>query len=335
MTRFTSFTKNGLGHPRDGSVQLMPHNPRFKRLFSDEAHALYSALRIERLRLYHVGSTAVTGLPAKPILDILGSVPSLAELDEKRAVLEALGYEVKGEYGIEGRRFAVLYNPEKTESYVHLHLFQEGSADLARHLKFRDLLRKDSGAKSEYQAIKEQLLQSKTPREDYTKQKGLLVNQLEARALAAPEGKRVLALLGAAPGGKNTEEFLREKYAGQDLEVVDLSALELRPYHYRREAEAEPAFLELVDKMIEADLVVFATPIYWYSMAGSLKNFVDRFSDLLRGPHQNRGERLAYTKVKLLSTGADPALPLGFETPFALTSIYLAMDYLGADYRSY
>lgn len=333
MTRLETYASIGLGHPRDGSVQLKAHNPRWKRAYSDEAHALYDALRIERLRLFHAGSSAVPGLRAKPILDILGSVPSLEELDQKQAALEALGYEVKGEYGIEGRRYAVLYNPEKTTAYVHLHLFAEGSPHLERHRQFRDYLRRNDEARVRYEAEKLRLAPT-VSRAEYTEQKGPLVQELERKAIAAGRGGRVLALLGAAPGGNNTETFLREQYAGATLEVVRLAELGLRPYHYRREAEAEPEFLALIEKMIAADLVVFATPIYWYSMGGVLKNFVDRFSDLLRGPHKELGERLANTQVKLLVTGADRRLPLGFETPFALTSIYLAMDYLGADYRS-
>ncbi len=65
-----------------------------------------------------------------------------------------------------------------------------------------------------------------------------------------------------------------------------------------------------------------------------MKDFIDRFSDLLSGEHKQLGESLYGKKLQLVSTGYDLKLPLGFEVPFSGTAIYFGMDYLGAIYRS-
>jgi GrpB-like predicted nucleotidyltransferase (UPF0157 family) len=333
MERISELTKVGLGLVPDAPVQLEPHNPRWKRAAADEAYLLYDALRLEGLRLYHIGSTAVPGLRAKPVLDLLGSAENLEEYGAKATALEAMGYENLGEYGIAGRRYSRLKGKDG-RSFVHLHVFRHGDPQVARHLAFRDLLGESADARGLYEAEKVKIAASGRHGNDYAQEKSPIVGRLDAEARARPAPRKVLALLGSAEGGRETEKFLREHYAGAGLTVVNLHERGFRPYRYGKEAEAEAGFLALVEEMIAADLVVFATPVYWYSMGASMKIFFDRFSDLLRGPHKALGEKLAFTKVKLLSTGAGPRLPVGFESPFALTAIYLGMDYLGADYRA-
>lgn len=333
MERLNDLTKVGLGLNPDAPVELTPHHPRWKRAAADEAYAIYDELRLESLRLYHVGSTAVPGLRAKAVLDFLGAVPSLEEYDTKLKALAKLGYENLGEFGIPGRRYSRLSAPDGRR-LVHLHVFREGDPQIARHLNFRDYLVENPGARQAYEDAKSRVAGSGLTGNDYAGAKNEIVAKLDKEAAARPAPRKVLALLGSAEGGRETEKFLRESYGHAELKVVPLHAANFRPYRYGHEGEAEPAFLALVEEMIAADLVVFATPVYWYSMGGPLKNFVDRFSDLLRGPHKGLGERLAFTKIKLLSTGGGDRLPVGFESPFALTAIYLGMDYLGAEYRA-
>jgi multimeric flavodoxin WrbA len=83
-----------------------------------------------------------------------------------------------------------------------------------------------------------------------------------------------------------------------------------------------------VQNMIEADLVILATPVYWYAMSGPMKDFVDRFSNLMSGPHKELGEALYGKRLKVFSTGHDSSLPLGFEVPFSATALYFGIDYL-------
>lgn len=92
--------------------------------------------------------------------------------------------------------------------------------------------------------------------------------------------------------------------------------------------------MEIVKKALDVDLIVLATAVYWYSMSGVMKDFMDRFSDLLGGKYKHLGELLYGKKLELLTTGYDLKLPLGFEVPFAGTAIYFGIDYVGAKYKS-
>ena len=332
LERQNLFIENSIGLKR-GEVQLFPQHPRWKRLFSDEAHLVYDQLRIEKLRLFHCGSTSIPGIAAKPVIDMVGSVPSLDELDSKRALLEELGYEWKGEYGIAGRRYVVLYDQQKQTAFVHLHFFSEESPEVEKHLLFRDYLRSNLEAAKDYEDQKLRLVGSQIPRSAYSESKSEKISEILAAAKAWKKSPSApVCLLSSAPGGKNTLSFLKESF--ENCQVLNLNEIAINPYRYDGNYSASDRFPELVNRMIEADLVIFATPVYWYAMSGALKNFLDRFSNLLRGEHKMLGEALYGKKVCLLSTGSDDRLPLGFEVPFASTAIYLGMDYLGAKYKT-
>ena len=101
----------------------------------------------ERLRMlgpvlvtvHHVGSTAVPGLAAKPIIDLMPLMTDLAELDQRRTHIEALGYEWHGEFGMPERRYCTLCD-ETGKRIVQLHFFKVDSPHAKRHLAFRNYL---------------------------------------------------------------------------------------------------------------------------------------------------------------------------------------------------
>ena len=107
-----------------------------------------AARRAEDLRVleptlvsvHHIGSTSVPGLAAKPIIDLMPLVTSLADLDRKRPAVEALGYIWHGELGIERRRYCTL-SSEDGIRLVQLHFFTANCAEVERHVAFRDYLR--------------------------------------------------------------------------------------------------------------------------------------------------------------------------------------------------
>jgi len=97
-------------------------------------------------------------------------------------------------------------------------------------------------------------------------------------------------------------------------------------YQYKNQ---DDDFMSIVDNMIEAKRIVFATPVYWYAMSAPMKTFFDRLSDLLE-LDKERGRALKGRQVFLLANGkTDLTLPDGFEVPFARTSEYFDMDYKG------
>jgi GrpB-like predicted nucleotidyltransferase (UPF0157 family)/putative NADPH-quinone reductase len=332
--RLEHFIDEGLGLERDDKVRLISHNERWKRVFSDEAYLILHCLNIESLKLYHCGSTAIKNIVAKPIIDIVGSIESLELLDNKKNELEHIGYEYKGEYGIKGRRFCVLYNPLKTKSFCHLHIFKDNSDALFEHIGFRDYLRNDRNAALKYEKVKKSL---DVPRSEYSNAKAEIITELlsERRSDYLLKSKsKVLVIVGAAKGHNNTVSYARNLFVNNDVEIIDLLDYEIDAFDYGNTNRIN-GFITIVKKMIDADKVFFATPIYWYSMSGEMKNFIDRFSDLLSGEHKELGEKLYGKKMGLLSTGSDLELSNGFTTPFNLTATYFGMDFMDVCYKSF
>jgi GrpB-like predicted nucleotidyltransferase (UPF0157 family) len=116
--------------------QVVPHNPEWKSRYASEADPIARALHGMAARLHHIGSTAIPGISAKPIIDILVEVDDLGGLDARRSAMEQLGYEVMGEFGIPGRRY--FRKNDSSGARTHqVHAFQTGSIGAARHLAFR------------------------------------------------------------------------------------------------------------------------------------------------------------------------------------------------------
>lgn len=330
--RLAAFIEGQIGMKRD-SVTLTGHNPRWKRLFSGEAYAIYDQLRLEDFRIYHIGSTSIPGIRAKPIIDILGSVSSLNLIDKKQSDLERLGYVFKGEYGIPGRRYCVLYDPERAVGYIHLHIFQHSHPEVERHLLFRDYLRTTQAAARRYEAAKIDLAEKSTNRSLYSERKTPAIEQILSEATHWRNSPRsAVAILSCADGGENTRRFVEDTLSiFDDHTIIDLNTDPVLPFVYgKRQSDSH---LTIVEKIIESDVLYLATPVYWYAMAGYMKDFMDRFSDLMSGDLKSVGEALYGKKVHLLATGYDERLPHGFEVPFAGTAIYFGMDYMGAQYR--
>jgi GrpB-like predicted nucleotidyltransferase (UPF0157 family) len=120
-------------------VRVVPHDPRWRDAFEAEAGLVASALGDGAVAIHHVGSTAIPDIHAKPIIDLLVEVRDLAEADARSAAMESLGYQVMGEYGIPGRRYFRKDDHEGIRTH-HVHAFQAGSAEVVRHLAFRDYL---------------------------------------------------------------------------------------------------------------------------------------------------------------------------------------------------
>ncbi len=115
------------------------------------AEALIAALP-PALSWQHAGSTAVPGLPAKPICDLVGLAPTEQVLAELVAPLEALGFLALGEFGIPGRSFFRLRR--EGVDYAHLHPYVTGHPDAESVLAFRDALRRDTALRDAYAATK-------------------------------------------------------------------------------------------------------------------------------------------------------------------------------------
>ncbi|MCJ7715025.1 MAG: GrpB family protein [Anaerolineales bacterium] len=156
--------------PEQREVELVPHNPEWSQLADKEAQLILEHLSIPIIGIYHIGSTSIPGIKAKPILDFVMEVEDLDEVIQSIEAIEELGYCSKGEYGIPGRQFFT--KDANGERSHHLHVFQKGHPDIERHLVFRDFLRANPDAAREYEIIKEKLAK-RFPKQsgDYTEAK--------------------------------------------------------------------------------------------------------------------------------------------------------------------
>ena len=136
-------------------VELVPHNPEWSEQADMEISRLMEGLSFPIIGIYHIGSTSIPGIKAKPILDFVMEVEDLDDAINSIAEFEVLKYENKGEFGIPGRQFFT--RDTDGERSHHLHVFQQGHPDIERHTIFRDYLRANPNAAREYEKLKEKL----------------------------------------------------------------------------------------------------------------------------------------------------------------------------------
>jgi GrpB-like predicted nucleotidyltransferase (UPF0157 family) len=120
-------------------VEVVPHDPRWRDAFEAEAKRVAAALGENVLAVHHIGSTAVPSIYAKPVVDLLVEVGDVTEVDGRSPAMESLGYEVLGEFGIPGRRYFRKDTHEGMRTH-NIHAFEAGSAEVGRHLAFRDYM---------------------------------------------------------------------------------------------------------------------------------------------------------------------------------------------------
>ena len=133
--------------------------------------------------VHHIGSTSVPGLVAKPIIDLMPLVTDLADLDRERSRIEALGYHWYGEFGIPERRYCALSDAAGNR-VAQLHFFAADSAQVARHIAFRDYLRSHPEAARAYEEEKRRARDlHRNDSHAYTDEKDAWIRATEARAL--------------------------------------------------------------------------------------------------------------------------------------------------------
>ena len=120
-------------------VEVVPHDPLWRDAFGAEAKRVAAALGENVVAVHHIGSTAIPNIYAKPVIDLLVEVRDITEVDGQSSAMKLLGYEVMGEYGIPGRRYFRKDNREGIRTH-HVHAFEAGSAEAARHLAVRDYM---------------------------------------------------------------------------------------------------------------------------------------------------------------------------------------------------
>lgn len=165
-----------------GRVEVREYDPGWPRLYEREAARLRGVLGERVLALDHVGSTAVPGLPAKPVIDIDLTLADSADEAAYLPLLEAAGYRlvVREPDWHEHRMF------KGPDTNINLHVWTPGSPEAARHLIFRDWLRSTPEDRRRYGELKLALSgQDFAYVHEYNNAKAPLILEIYARALAA------------------------------------------------------------------------------------------------------------------------------------------------------
>ena len=134
------------------SISLEPYAPTWPGLFEREAESIAALLGENCVTIHHVGSTAVTGMKAKPIIDMIPVVHDIAIFDPVPFI--ARGYKFSGELGMPFRRY-LSFQGDSTA--FHLHVWQDGHPEIEKNLLFCDYLRRHPEAVQDYETVKESL----------------------------------------------------------------------------------------------------------------------------------------------------------------------------------
>ncbi|HDX9489613.1 hypothetical protein CN300_23060 [Bacillus thuringiensis] len=161
-------------------IVVVPHENHWSEKFQMEAERLKTAMP-ETVKIHHIGSTSVPGLAAKPIIDMIMEVESIERVDRWNERFIELGYIVKGENGISGRRFFI-HGTEEKRSY-HLHVFEKGNPEIVRHLAFRDYMMAHCEEAEAYATLKKELAEKYTYDGTlYTEGKNKFVRNVDEKA---------------------------------------------------------------------------------------------------------------------------------------------------------
>lgn len=174
-------------------IEVVDYRPEWDTMFKVESKKIKKILGKNCVGVYHIGSTSVKGLPAKPIIDIMPVVKDISLVDAHNGEFEALGYECRGEFGIPGRRFFAKGGDNRTH---HIHIFEQSNqTDIQRHIAVRDYLNAHSDTAAEYAALKKKLAaEFPFDNDGYCDGKDEYMKSLEEKALHWQEKQNRISL---------------------------------------------------------------------------------------------------------------------------------------------
>jgi GrpB-like predicted nucleotidyltransferase (UPF0157 family) len=158
-----------------GTVQLVAHTGRWAKSFGQERKNILSRLEGTVTDIEHIGSTAIPGIVAKPIVDMLAGVPRVGGIARRlEYTMRSLGYQLRPNAG---SKWNVLFvkGPESRRTH-YLHVVRIGGAEWKRSLLFRDYLRSHPARARAYERLKLRLAQQYADRRPlYTKLKSAFI----------------------------------------------------------------------------------------------------------------------------------------------------------------
>jgi GrpB-like predicted nucleotidyltransferase (UPF0157 family) len=163
-----------------GTVRLVPTRAAWRAAATGLIADLRAVLGPAAQDVRHIGSTAVDGILAKPIIDLAVLLAEGTEPDRVVGALGSIGYDFRGDAG-DGGGLVFVLDVRPLVRVAHVHAIADGDGQWARYLAFVELLRADPAARAAYQQVKRELATAHPERrEAYTKGKTAVVNHLVA-----------------------------------------------------------------------------------------------------------------------------------------------------------
>nr|WP_218862717.1 GrpB family protein [Actinopolyspora biskrensis] len=167
-----------IGGVEKRDIRVVEYDPAWPERFRAERERIAAALGTTARRIEHIGSTAVPGLAAKPVVDIGVSVPDVSAEETCLGPLREAGYQLR----VREPGHRMLRTPARD---VHVHVCDVGSAWERAHLLFRDRLRGDESDRARYAQLKRELAGREwADMNAYADAKGPLIDEILARAEA-------------------------------------------------------------------------------------------------------------------------------------------------------
>ena len=218
-------------------VRIVDYNSQLPILFENEKRLILNVIRHFVVEIEHVGSTAVVGLGAKPIIDITVAIKNLKDAHKCIRPLESIGYEYVPEYeeSIPERRYFHKGKPPKEQHY-HLHMVELTSDFWERHLLFRDYLRAHPESAQEYYELKKKLaIKYGSDREGYTNAKTSFIESVVSKAKSIRRKTRPVEFVVGCDLEEFKEYYKRNGYVGElgtgELGITEEKIVTQEPSH--------------------------------------------------------------------------------------------------------
>jgi NAD(P)H-dependent FMN reductase len=140
-----------------------------------------------------------------------------------------------------------------------------------------------------------------------------------------------ILIYGSSRGDGHTRRAVQDIIEERNIPIVDLLDLDISYFDYEHANENDD-FLPLMERIVNHNPIIIATPVYWYSMSATMKTFFDRWSDLIT-IRKDLGRALE-NKFMYVITSYGTDFPIGFEDPIRLTCTYMKMQF-GSTYFHY
>lgn len=163
----------GLEH---GKNRLVPYSPDWPERFAAESKKVANVCSEHILAIEHIGSTSISGMTAKPIVDMVVGVKALSVAEEMVSGMASVGYDYPGDIGISGDR---IFGRDPGFRKYLIHTVVLNSPEWNRYITFRDALREDLKLAKKYCQLKERIVREYPEgRSKYTERKSDFILQV-------------------------------------------------------------------------------------------------------------------------------------------------------------